>query len=90
MKIVKMEVTSEEKASRIELLLRLVYWIPLIIVAYVLHLIAAIVWFVNILSILVLGKRFAIEWVTKALQYYAKFGAYMMLATDERPPIIPE
>jgi hypothetical protein len=87
---VNVSVKSEEKASRVELLVRLVYWIPIIIVLWILGLITAILWFVNVFTILVLGKRFFADFMQKYWQYKAKFGAYCLLLTDERPPIMPE
>ena len=90
MKTVQVDVQSEEKASRVELLVRLVYWIPLCIVQAVLGIIAMILWLVNVITVLILGKRVAMDLVKKYWQYGAKMNAYYMLMTDERPPIMPE
>ncbi|MFH1588103.1 MAG: DUF4389 domain-containing protein [Candidatus Diapherotrites archaeon] len=90
METVSCSVKSEEKASRIELLIRLVYWIPLYIVLVVLSLIAGILLFVNLFTVLILGKRVLVEFIEKYWQYQAKFEAYYLLLTDERPPIMPE
>ncbi|MEK6941232.1 MAG: hypothetical protein AABW85_00010, partial [archaeon] len=54
---VKVEVMQQEKASRVELLVRLVYWIPLVIVQIFLGIIAMVAFFVSIFTILILGKR---------------------------------
>ncbi|MEW5955769.1 MAG: DUF4389 domain-containing protein [Candidatus Micrarchaeota archaeon] len=89
-KTVQADISVQENASRVELLVRLVYWIPLVIVQAVLGIIAVILWLVNILTVLILGKRVGMDLVKKYWQYYAKMGAYYLLATDERPPIMPE
>jgi len=89
-KTVQVDVQSEEKASRVELLVRLVYWIPLCIVQAVLGIILVILWLVNLVTILVLGKRVGMDLVKKYWQYKAKMECYYLLMTDERPPIMPE
>lgn len=88
----KAEVISEEKAKRTELLVRLVYWIPLVIVLFVLGVIAVVAILVNIVTILLLGKRILglSKFIGIEATYRAKSTAYLMTATDERPPIIPE
>lgn len=92
MNSVKAEVVQQEKASRVELLVRLVYWIPLWIVGFILKMISGIAFFVNILTILVLGKRILglSKFIGIEVSYQAKMCAYLSTATDERPPIMPE
>ncbi|HLC79801.1 MAG TPA: DUF4389 domain-containing protein [archaeon] len=88
---VKIKIKSEEKASRIELLIRFLYLIPLWIVLMVLSMIATIGIVVNFFTSLVLGKRIAIlNRITEAyIIYQTEVSAYLYL-TDERPKIIPE
>ncbi len=92
MQSVQLKVDTKQQASRTELLVRLVYWIPLVIVGWILGLIAGICWFITVLTVLLLGKRF--EALTKIINmnwvYSARMGAYYSFLTDERPPIIPE
>ncbi|MFH1285225.1 MAG: DUF4389 domain-containing protein [Candidatus Micrarchaeota archaeon] len=92
MKSVKVEINAEEKASRMEILVRCVYWIPLCIVAAVLGIVLYIAMGLQFLSVLVFAKRNAMlnAWIAKYLVYNTKFCAYMMYATDERPEIMPE
>lgn len=92
MQNVKVEVVQQEKASRVELLVRLVYWIPLAIVQFFVGIIAIIAFFVSIFSILILGKRILglTKFIGILVAYKAKMDSYFLLATDERPPIIPE
>lgn len=92
LKTVDFGVKEQEKAGRVELLVRLVYWIPLIIVLAILGIIGAIAFIINVLSILVLGKKFLgiSRFVAMSIGYRAKMTAYLMCSTDERPPIIPE
>ncbi|MBI4044835.1 MAG: DUF4389 domain-containing protein [Candidatus Diapherotrites archaeon] len=92
MQTIDFQVKEQEKASRVELLVRLVYWIPLIIVSAILGIIGGIAFIVNVLSILFLGKKFLSisRFVAMSIGYRAKMTAYLMCSTDERPPIIPE
>jgi hypothetical protein len=92
MKTVRSEIAFKERASRIEILVRLVYWIPLVIVLWVLSAVAGFVEIVQLLHILLLGRRHPT--LNKFLSIFVKFqfqiNAYYSLTTDERPPIIPE
>ncbi|VVB67303.1 Uncharacterised protein [Candidatus Norongarragalina meridionalis] len=92
MKTVKFEVKVPEKASRWELLVRCVYWIPLVIVITILAILASICWVIQLLVILVTGKRNgAMQKYIKAYQtYQVKMGSYFNLLTDERPEILPD
>ncbi|MDO8625442.1 MAG: DUF4389 domain-containing protein, partial [Candidatus Diapherotrites archaeon] len=71
---------------------RLVYWIPLVIVATILGILAAIALLVSVLTVLVLGKRYKAltNLIAMSLVYKTAMGAYYTLLTDERPPIIPK
>ena len=91
MKDVKVDITPQEKASRIELLIRFVYMIPLFIVMWVLSIIAVIGIVINFVTSLVLGKRIDAlsKFISVYIKYYTKMTVYLYL-TDERPPIIPE
>ncbi|MFH0713596.1 MAG: DUF4389 domain-containing protein [Candidatus Micrarchaeota archaeon] len=92
MKSVQTKVTVPTTSSRKEILVRLVYWIPLLIVLYILNLVGMLCLFVNFLSVLVRG-RVSVSLASvqqKNLDYMYKFQAYYSLLTDERPPIIPE
>lgn len=92
MQTIDFKVKEQEKAGRVELLVRIVYWIPLVIVMAILGIIGGIAFIINVLSILVLGKKFLSisRFVVMAVGYRAKMVAYLMCSTDERPPIIPE
>lgn len=57
MKTVKFEVQKKEKANRVELLVRFVYWIPLAIVMWVLGIVSGVCTLVQWLHILFLEKR---------------------------------
>ncbi|MBU0636144.1 DUF4389 domain-containing protein [Candidatus Micrarchaeota archaeon] len=92
METVKLKLTQKEEASRVELLVRLVYWIPLVIINAVLGIISWVIWILNILSILFIGKRLVSlnKFVEMYLRYQLRMNAYYLLLTDERPPIVPE
>ncbi|MCR4368782.1 MAG: DUF4389 domain-containing protein [archaeon] len=91
MKDVTIQIKAQEKASRIELLIRFVYLIPLYIVLMVLSLIAIVGIVINFLTSLILGKRIGAlnKFVVAYLKYSYEFSAYLFV-TDERPEIIPK
>ncbi|MFH0923078.1 MAG: DUF4389 domain-containing protein [Candidatus Micrarchaeota archaeon] len=91
MKTLNFDVKYDRKASRKELLVRLVYWIPLVIVLWILSLVGTICWFIQILYIIITGKRHEslFKWTKIAVEYRLKFGSYYFLLTKERPEIIP-
>jgi len=92
MKTVTINVKSSEKASRLELFIRIVWTILCSIVLGIVGIFAVIAMFIQWFHILILGKRqmqlnkFYTAWMTAffAMSYYKN------LSTDERPPIIPE
>lgn len=92
MKTVRMDVTYGERASRLELIIRFLWCIPLYIVATILGIVGMICFCLQWLYILFLGKRHRTlhEWIVKYLGYAYKMVAYALLATEERPPIAPE
>lgn len=92
METVKVTVKSAEKASRLELIIRFIWgffaYIVLAIIAIFAYLAVILQW----LHILFLGKRhpalakFVNQWLSAMTGWYF----YVLLATDERPPMIPE
>jgi hypothetical protein len=91
LKTIKYEVKSKAKASRTELLVRLVYWIPLTIVLLFLQVVAGLCWFLQLLVIIITGKRNkALSGFMKLrIEYELKMMSYYSLLTDERPEILP-
>ena len=91
LKDVKIDLVCQEKASRVELIIRFFYLIPLIIVLMILNIMATIGIVVNFFTSLILGKRIAAlsKFVDMYIRYTTKVSAYAYL-TDERPPIMPE
>lgn len=87
---VSVNVTSESKASRVEVLVRIVYAIVIYIVSIFVMIAVYILWIVNILTCLILAKRIAGGFLSKVVEWYTKVMAYFLFATDERPPFIPE
>ncbi len=83
---------SDEKASRLELFIRFVWYFICAIVIAIVGIFAYIAVIVQWLHILLLGKRhpalakFVNAWYTQVAQVIF----YVLLATDERPPIAPE
>ncbi len=91
MNAIKVEITPEEKASRIELVIRFFYMIPLFIVMYILALIMQIAVVLNFITSLLLGKRIPVlnNLVVLYIKYLNKFLTYLFLS-DERPEIVPK
>ena len=91
MKTVSVQIKAQEKASRVELLVRFVYWIPLYIVLMVLSIVAMVGIVVNFVTSLILGKRIAAlnKFVAAYIIYTTNFSVYLFLS-DERPKIFPE
>ena len=92
MKTVKITVTSAEKASRWEVLIRVIWATLCGIVLLVVGIFAAIAEIIQLLYILAFGKRQMKlnKFVTNWLVAFAALGFYKNLCTDERPPLIPK
>lgn len=92
MKTVAADVKYLPRSPRIELLVRIVWGIVAGIVLLVFGFVSGIVWIVQIFHILIYARRH------KGMQSFIKavavqrfrLSAYLLLLTDERPPIIPE
>ena len=83
--------TFERDASRVELLIRILYWILIGIVLWVYGMIAFICLFIQWFHILILGCRN--EWLSNIakgyLEYLVDVMSYMYIMTDTRPEIFP-
>jgi len=92
MKTVKITVTSAEKASRWEVLVRIVWATLCGIVLIVVGIFAAIAALIQLFHILIIGKRHMKlnKFVTSWLIAFAALGFYKNLCTDERPPLVPQ
>ncbi|VVC01434.1 Uncharacterised protein [uncultured archaeon] len=92
MKTVKITVTSAEKASRWEVIFRLVWATLCGIVLMVVGILAGIAVIAQMLYVLIFGKRhkklntFATNWLIA----FSELGFYKNLCTDERPPLLPK
>lgn len=92
MKTVTISVKSSEKASRLELFIRIVWTILCSIVLGIVGIFAIIAMVLQWFHILILGKRqmqlnkFATNWMVAL----ANLTFYKNLSTDERPPLVPE
>lgn len=92
MKTVTINVKSSEKASRLELFIRIVWVLLCGIVLFVAGIFATIAIVLQWFHILILGKRqmalnkFATNWMAA----FASLTFYKNLSTDERPPLVPE
>ncbi len=92
MNTVKVDLKSDDKASRVELIVRWVWAIITCIVLFFFAIIALICFALQWLFILFTGKRNATltGWLKKYCVYHAQASAYQLLITDERNPLIPE
>jgi len=81
----------EHDASRLELLIRILYWILISIVLWVYSIIAFICLFIQWFHILILGSRN--EWLSDVakgyLEYLVDVMSYTHIMTDKRPEIFP-
>jgi hypothetical protein len=82
----------ERPARRLELLVRIVYWILIGIVAWVYSLIAGICMFIQWFVILILGRRSEglSIFIRGYLEYHIHVMSYVTFMTDRRPGIMPE
>jgi len=92
MKTVKSSIIYKEKASRLELLVRIIYAIPIAIVLWLFGILVGVAQIILWFHILFLGRRHKTlsNFVKIYITYLFRVHAYLNLVTDERPPIIPE
>jgi len=81
----------ERPARRLELLVRILYWILIGIVRWVYGLIAGICLVIQWFVILILGRRSQglSDFIRGYLEYYIHVTPYMYFMTDRRPDIMP-
>jgi len=81
----------EQEASRLELLIRILYWILIGIVLWVYGIIAFTCLFIQWFHILIMGSRN--EWLSNVargyLEYLVDVMSYTYIMTDKRPEIFP-
>jgi hypothetical protein len=87
---VQVSVKPQAKVSRLEVIIRIPYGIILGIIGYILGIIASIIWVINIITCLILAKRVLPNFMAALIKWYTQVAGYMMLVTDERPPLFPE
>ena len=81
----------DPEAGRLELLIRIVYWILIGLVLWVYGLITFIFLFVQWFHILILGSRneFLSDFAKGYLEYLVHVMSYTYIMTDVRPDIMP-
>jgi hypothetical protein len=81
----------EHDASRLELLIRIVYWILIGIVAWIYGVIALICLIIQWIHILILGSRNEglSNFAKGYLEYMVHVMSYVYIMTDKRPDILP-
>jgi hypothetical protein len=81
----------EHDAGRLELLIRIVYWILIGIVLWIYGIIALIVLVIQWIHILILGRRNeSLSDIAKGyLEYVVHVMPYTYFMTDKRPEIMP-
>ena len=92
MKTVTITVKQVEKASRWEVLIRIIWATICGILLLILGIFAGIAALINLVYILIMGKRHMKlnNFVTNWLIAWAGLGFYKNMVTDERPPLIPQ
>ncbi|MEN6396699.1 MAG: DUF4389 domain-containing protein, partial [Methanoregula sp.] len=83
--------TYEKESSRLELLIRIVYWILIGIVACVYGIIATICLIIQWFHILIFGTRHEglSDFAKGYLEYVVHVMSYTYIMTDKRPNILP-
>ncbi len=89
MESVKVEITPGGKASRVEVLVRIVYGLVAIIVLAILMMIAEILAVINFFTCLIWAKRVAPGFIASVIAQMARVYSYVYFVTDERPPLAP-
>lgn len=92
MKTVKVGIKSQDKASRLELLVRIVWFIVSSIVFWFFSIVAIVCVIIHWFYILVKGKRHKglNNLIGSYVTYRAEMLAYGLMVTEERNPIFPE
>jgi len=92
MKTVDAKISFLPRARRTELLVRIVWGIVAGIVLFIFSFVAGILWIIQILHILIYARRHKgmQSFIKTVLVQRFRLSAYILLLTDERPPIIPE
>jgi Zn-dependent protease with chaperone function len=82
----------EHDARRLELLIRIVYWIAIGIVAWVYGLLAIICLFIQWFFVLIMGRRQQglSDFAKGYLEYLVSRMPYVYIMTDKRPAILPD
>ncbi len=82
----------EHDATRVELLVRILYWIAIGIIAWVYGILALIALIVQWFHILILGRRnkSLSDFAKGYLEYTVHRLPYVYLMTDRRPAIMPD
>ncbi|MBI5228781.1 DUF4389 domain-containing protein [Candidatus Micrarchaeota archaeon] len=92
MQTVTVDVQGGESASRVELFVRFLYAIVGGIVLWVLSIVSGVCWILQFLIVLITAKRN--QTLDNVLRMYFKYStrlsAYLLILTEERPPLIPE
>lgn len=92
MKTIQHKITYVEKASRVEILVRIVWAILGEIVLFIFSLVAILAVIIQFFYVLIYGKRQkGLFDFMKAVEVQRfRLVLYLTFVTDERPPIIPE
>jgi hypothetical protein len=85
----KVDIKYEQKASRLELFIRMIMLIAYGIVAFFWGIAVVIVWTILWIYILITGKREVAmtKFIIRYWRFITRVGAYDLLLTDERPPL---
>lgn len=92
MKSIQQKILYAEKASRVEMLYRIVWAIIAGIVLAVFSFVACLAIFIHFFFILIYGKKHKgiFDFVKVVQVQRFRLSMYLTFETDERPPIVPE
>ncbi len=87
---VSVSVKPDDKVSRVEVIVRILYAIVLYIVSIFVGIALYILLIINFLTCLILAKRIGAGFLGNVVEWFTKIAAYMFFVTDERPPFLPK
>jgi len=89
LKSVEVKIVPGGKASRKEVLVRILYAIILGIIGYVLGIVAWVLTVINFFTCLIVGTRIGHGFLSKYIAWMTMVLSYLLFVTDERLPLLP-
>ncbi len=87
---VSVKIDTQDKASRLEVIIRIPMAIIFYIIGIIVSILFCILWIINLITCLILGRRVAPTLMAAIVAWYAEISAYFSFAVDDRPPWFPK